>query len=105
MIQSIKFIVREFETQKGVSFSKADVKGKFLPLATAADEVYYTVRFVGKNVEMPTKAGVYEVAFNEGDMWIDTRPEYAEKHILRVKAIKCVYSKALPRLDKDIRVK
>lgn len=104
-MQTIKFIVREFETKKGVAFSKADIKGKYLPLAAAEDEVYYTIRFVGKNVEMPTKAGVYEVAFNEGDMWIDSRVEYAEKHILRIKAVKCVFNKPLPRLDKDIRAK
>ena len=104
-MKSIKFIVREFETEKGVAFSKADVKGKFINLAVAEDEVYYTVRFVGKAVEMPTKAGIYEVAFKDGDMWIDSRAEYADKHILRIRAVKCVFSKPLPKLDKDIRVK
>ena len=104
-MNSIKFIVREFETKKGVPFTKADVKGKFLPLAVAEDEVYYTVRFVGKSVEMPTKAGVYEVAFEDGGMWIDSRAEYADKHILRIKAVKCVFTKHLPKLDKDVRVK
>lgn len=104
-MQSIKFIVREFETKKGAAFTKADVKGKFIPLAVAEDEVYYTIRFVGKTVEMPTKAGVYEVAYNDGDMWIDSRPEYADKHILRIKAVKCLFSKPLPKLDKDIRLK
>ena len=104
-MNSIKFIVREFETKKGVPFTKADVKGKFIPLAVAEDEVYYLVKFTGKAVEMPSKAGVYEVAFQDGDMWIDSRPEYADKHILRIKAVKCVFVKHLPKLDKDVRVK
>ena len=104
-MQSLKFIVREFKTEKGQPFSKADVKGKFIPLAVAEDEVYYTVRFVGKTVEMPQVKGIYEVAYKDGDMWIDNRPQYADKHILRIKAVKCVFSKPLPKLDKDIRVK
>ena len=104
-MQSIKFIVKEFVTKKGMPFSKADIKGQYIPLAVAEDDVYYTVRFVGNTCEMPTEAGVYEVAFKEGDLWIDNRPEYAEKHILRIKAVKCVFSKPLTKLDKDVRVK
>lgn len=105
-MQSIKIIVNEFATKKGTSFIKAEVKGKFLPLATAEDDVYYRVSFVSKTVEMPKEKGVYEVSYNEGDMWIDNRPDFAEKHILRIKPYKCVYVKPLlPPVEKDVRAK
>lgn len=104
-MQSIKFVVRVFDKKAGGKFSKAEVKGKFLPLATAEDEVYYTVKFAGKTCELPTAEGIYEVSYNEGELWIDNRPEYVEKHILRVRPYKCVFNKPLPKIDKDIRVK
>ena len=102
-MQSFKFIVRKFNKKAGGTFSKAEIKGQFLPLATAQDEVYYQVKFVSKTVEMPTENGIYEVSYQEGDLWIDNRPEYVNKHILRVRPYKCVFTKPLPTLEKDIR--
>jgi len=98
-MKSIKIIVNEYQTKEGKKFSKAHVKGKFLPLAVASEEVSYNVKFVG-SVVLPTKAGIYEVAFEENGLWIDSRPEYAEKNILRVRAVRVVYSKPLPVIDK-----
>lgn len=100
-MKSIKIIVNEFTTKKGSTFIKAEIKGKFIPLATAEDDKYYRVSFVSKTVEMPKEKGIYEVSFVEGDLWIDNRPEYAEKHILRVKPYKCVYCKPLVEKTED----
>lgn len=104
MLKTFKFIVRKFEKKTGGTFTKAEVKGKFINLATTEDEVYYTVKFVSKSVELPNEEGIYEVSYTDGDLWVDQRPEYAEKHILRVKPFKCVFSKPLPRLEKDVRL-
>ena len=102
-MKSIKIIVNEFTTKKGSPFIKAEIKGKFIPLATAEDDKYYRVSFVSKTVEMPKEKGIYEVSFVEGDLWIDNRPEYAEKHILRVKPYKCVFYKALVEKTEDTK--
>lgn len=103
-MQSIKFIVKKYDKKTGGTFAKAQIKGKFVPLATAEDEVYYNVKFVSKNVALPTEEGIYEVSYAENDLWIDNRPEMIEKHILRIKPYKCVFNKPLPKLEKDIRL-
>ena len=101
MKKTIKIIVRKFETKEGKSFVKATAKGKFLPLAVVEDDVNYIIKFVGS--QLPTQEGIYEVAYEEGNMWLDQRTEYVEKNIVRIKALKCVFNKYLPKLDKDIR--
>lgn len=101
MKKTIKIIVRKFETKEGKSFVKATAKGKFLPLAVVEDDVNYNIKFVGS--QLPTQEGIYEVAYEEGNMWLDQRAEYVEKNIVRIKALKCVFNKYLPKLDKDIR--
>lgn len=105
-MEKISLIVRNYETKDGRTFTKLSVGGKFLPSVLAEDSVSYRVSF-NKNspAQEPKEEGIYEVAFNEGDLWIDTRPEYAEKHIVRIVAQKVRFSKPLPKLDKDIRVK
>lgn len=104
MKQSIKIIARSYEKKAGGKFTKLTVGGKFLPLATAEDEVTYQVKFTSKSsCKEPTVDGIYEVAFEEGGLWLDTRPENADKNIVRINACKVVFSKALPRLEKDIR--
>lgn len=106
MKKSIKIIVRAYDKKAGGKFVKLSVGGKFLPLATAEDEVNYTVRFSSHSTcKEPTEEGIYEVAYEEGGLWIDTRPENAEKHIVRINACKVVFDKPLPKLDKDVRVK
>ena len=104
MKQSIKIIVRAYDKKTGGKFVKLSVGGKYLPLATAEDDVQYQVKFTSKSLcKEPTAEGIYEVAYEEGNLWIDTRPEAAGKNIVRINAAKVVFSKALPRLEKDIR--
>ena len=101
MKKSIKVIVREFSTKEGKKFVKATAKGKYLPLALVEDEVNYDVKFVGAS--LPTSEGIYEVAYEDGNLWLDQRAEFIEKNIVRVKPTKCIFNKYLPKLDKDIR--
>ena len=104
MRQSVKVIVRNYEKKAGGKFTKISIGGKYLPLATAEDDVNYQVKFTSKSLcKEPTQEGIYEVAYEEGNLWIDTRPEAAGKNIVRVNACKVVFSKALPRLEKDVR--
>lgn len=99
-------IVRNYQTKDGRTFTKLSIGGKFLPDVLAEDDVSYRVEFSKKSAaEEPKEEGIYEVAYNEGDLWIDSRPEYTEKHIVRIVAQKVRFSKPLPKLDKDIRVK
>lgn len=94
-MKSVKIIVNEYVRKAdGKSFTKAHCKGKFIPLAVASEEVDYVVKFVG-SVMLPTKAGIYEVAFEDNGMWIDRRPEFADKNILRIRATRVVFSKPL----------
>lgn len=105
-MEKLTVIVRNYETKDGRTFTKISVGGKFLPDVLAEDEVSYRVQFLKKSpAEEPKADGIYDIAYNEGDLWIDSRPEYAEKHIVRVLAQKVRFSKPLPKLDKDIRVK
>lgn len=105
-MEKLSVIVRNYETKDGRTFTKISVGGKFLPDVLAEDEVSYRVSFNKKSpAEEPKNDGIYEVAYNEGDLWIDTRPEFIEKHIVRIVAQKVRFSKPLPKLDKDVRVK
>ena len=104
MKQSVKVIVRAYEKKAGGKFVKMTIGGKFLPLATAEDDIQYQVKFTNKSLcKEPQVEGIYEVAYEEGNLWIDSRPEAAGKNIVRINASKVVFSKALPRLEKDIR--
>lgn len=101
MRKSIKIIVRNYNTKKGTTFTKLSVGGKYLPLAVAEDEVNYQVRFTKDSVaKEPTNNGIYEVAFEEGNLWIDNRNETP---VVRVRAVKVIFDK--PLIDKDIRLK
>ena len=103
-MRTIKIIVRSYEKKAGGTFTKLSVGGKFLPLALAEEEVQYQVKFTAKSeCKEPTQEGIYEVAYADNDLWIDTRPENADKHIVRITAHRVVFSKPLPRLEKDIR--
>ena len=105
-MQTIKFIVRKYERKDGGSFIKCSVAGKFVPLALADENTNYRLAFVKTGAaQEPQYEGVYEAAFESGDLWVDTRPEYQEKNILRIKAHRVVFTKPLPKLEKDIREK
>ena len=105
MKQVITIIARTYEKKAGGKFTKLTCKGKYLNLALADDDVNYTVKFAkGSEASEPQSEGLYEVAYMDGDLWVDTRPEVADKNIVRVKACKCVFKRFLPKLDKDIRI-
>ena len=104
MLQKVKIVVRNYQKKAGGSFTKITIGGKYVPDVLAEDE-NYIVRFTSNSlVKEPTKEGIYEVAYEEGKLWIDSRPEMHDKLILRVEAQKVRFYKALPKLDKDIRL-
>ena len=106
MLKSIKIIVREYQKKEGGTFTKITCGGKYLPLAVAEEDVNYTVKFTSKSkAPVPTKEGIYEVAYEDGALWIDQRPEAQGRAILRINASKVVFSRVLPKLEKDIRLK
>ena len=104
-MQVIKIIVRKYEKKAGGTFTKLSVGGKFVPSVLADESKQYQVKFTSKSaVKEPTEEGIYEVAYIEGGLWVDTRPEALEKNIVRINAEKVRFSKPLPRLEKDIRL-
>ena len=103
-MQKVKVIVRSYQTKEGRAFSKITIGGKFINDVLADESAQYQVKFTQASaVKEPTEEGIYEIAFNDGEAWIDSRPEYAEKHFFRITAQRVKFSKPLPRLEKDIR--
>ena len=103
-MQKVKIIVRSYEKKAGGTFTKLSIGGKFINDVLADESKSYQVKFTSKSaVKEPTQEGIYEVAFNDGEAWIDTRPEQAGKFIYRITVQKLKFSKPLPRLEKDIR--
>lgn len=103
-MQKVKFIVRTYAKKDGGKFTKLSIGGKFINDVLAEEEAQYQVKFTAKSaVKEPTQEGIYEVAFNDGEAWIDSRPENAGKLIYRITAQRVKFYKALPRLEKDIR--
>ena len=49
MKQSVKIIVRAYDKKTGGKFVKLSIGGKYLPLATAEDDVQYQVKFTSKS--------------------------------------------------------
>ena len=94
MKQTMKVINRIYTKKDGKKFQKTFAKGKYIPVATCEDDVDYTIKFVGE-VKQPQSEGVFEVAFESGDCWLDQRIEYQDKNIVRVRARKIVFSKYL----------
>lgn len=104
-MQKVKIIVRNYEKKDGGTFTKLSIGGKYINDVLADVSKSYQVRFTAKSaVKEPTKEGIYEVAFNDGGAWIDSRPEFAEKFIYRVTAQLVKFYKPLPILEKDVRV-
>ena len=103
-MQKVKIIVKTFEKKAGGSFTKMSIGGRFINDVLADESVQYQVKFTGKSVvKEPSQDGIYEVAFNDNEAWIDTRPGQVEKHIFRITAQRLRFDKPLPRLEKDIR--
>ena len=102
MLRSIKILVGNYTTKDGREFSKATCKGQYLPLATAEAEKRYVVKFTKKSLTpMPEKSGVYEVAFEDNGIWIDTRPECEGKDIVRINAVRIVFVKNLSKFIEE----
>ena len=103
-MQKVKIIARSYKTKDGKSFTKLTIGGKYINDVLAEEEEQYHVKFTNSSqVKEPTQDGIYEVAFNDNEAWIDNRPEVAGAHIFRIVAQKIKFNKPLPRLEKDIR--
>ena len=103
-MQKIKLICRVYNKKAGGTFAKLTIGGKFINDVLADESVQYQVKFTANSaVKEPTQEGIYEVAFNDGEAWIDTRPEMEDKNIFRITAQRVRFYKPLPRLEKDIR--
>lgn len=93
-------VTKHLNKQTKVEFFKASCKGKFIPLVRGIDnDTYYNIKFVGQ--DLPKKEGLYEVGCEDKDMWLDTRDEYIDKHIVRIKPTKYVYVGEKPTSKKD----
>lgn len=104
-MQKIKIIVRSYDKKAGGKFIKLSLGGKYVPDILADESKEYQVKFSAKSVvKEPTQEGIYEVAYNDGELWIDNRPQYATKYVVRITAQKIRFHKALPVLDKDVRI-
>ena len=102
-MQKVKVIVRKYEKKTGGTFVKISIGGRFINDVLADENAQYQVRFTSKSaVKEPTEEGIYEVAFNDNEAWIDTRA-FIENKIYRITAQKVKFFKPLPRLEKDIR--
>lgn len=102
-MQKVKFIVNQFTTKKGVAFTKATILGKYIPSVDANPEVRYPVRFTkASKCELPTKAGVYEVGYEEKGAWLDLRNP--ENPVFRINAVRCRFDKPLAPRDAAIKV-
>ena len=104
-MQKVKIIARIYEKKAGGTFTKLTIGGKFINDVLADESQQYQVKFTSKSVaKEPNQDGIYEVAFNDGEAWIDSRPENAGKFIYRITAQKVKFHKPLPRLEKDVRL-
>ena len=104
-MQKVKIIVRNYQKKAGGTFTKLSIGGKYINDVLAEESQSYQVKFTANSaVKEPTQEGIYEVAFNDGEAWIDSRPENAGKFIYRITAQKIKFNKPLPRLEKDVRL-
>lgn len=105
MLQKIKIVVKNYQKADGGKFVKMTIGGRFIPDVLAEEKESYIVKFTSNSAaKAPEKDGIYEVAYEEGKLWIDSRPEMHDKLILRVEAQKVRFYKALQKLDKDVRL-
>ena len=100
-MKSFKVLAKTYVNKKtNVSFITCKCKGEYLPLATADKDVSYTIKFskVPDGVKVPSKDGIYSIGCENEKLWIDSRPDFKEKHIAR-----CVPNKIV--FEKDIEYK
>lgn len=103
-MQKVKIIARSYEKKSGGKFTKLTIGGKFINDVLAEENETYVVKFTSSSaVKEPTQDGIYQVAFNDNEAWIDNRPEVAGAHIFRIVAQKIKFDKPLPRIERDIR--
>lgn len=94
-MKKLKVIVKEFKRKDGGTFTKITAKGKYIPLLEVESDVDYTIKFVGE-IQAPTKSGVWSIGCEDNGLWLDSRPEYLAKNIVRVRATKILFDKVLP---------
>lgn len=101
-MQKCKIVVRNYNKKSGGTFTKLSISGKYINDVLADETKQYLVKFTSKSVaKAPTSEGIYEVAYNDGEAWIDSRPEMAEKCIYRITAQKVkFFSNLRPRKEK-----
>ena len=103
-MQKVKIIAKTYEKKTGGKFTKLTIGGKYINDVLAEENETYVVKFTSSSVvKEPTQDGIYQVAFNDNEAWIDTRPEVAGAYIYRIVAQRIKFDKPLPRLEKDIR--
>ena len=101
-MNTIKLLVKKFVTKEGKEFFSISKKGQYLPLSAVEPDKYYSIRLCGE-AKMPTKEGIYEASYYKNGLWVDIRPEFVSKNIVRLKANRIVFQEPLPVFDKDIR--
>lgn len=83
----------------GNVFPSLSSKGKFIPLKKAEDEIYYNIKIVDKDINddgIPVPTNDFLLNLKEHlrydidaeGFWVDTRDDYIQKHIVRVKGVK-----------------
>lgn len=104
MIRKLTFIVKKFNKKDGGEFFKATIKGQYVPLLEAEENEYYTLRLhtlakegkKSESVSCPSHEGVYELAYeSRKDIWIDSREDMKDKHILHVRTNKVMFVEPL----------
>ena len=82
-MESFKILIKQYTTKDGTrKFAAANVKGRYLPESVKADaETWYKLRPVMTMI--PVEEGGYTVECEK--VWIDKRPEYKDKNIVRIK--------------------
>lgn len=77
-------------------FRKASVKGQFLNTAAVNHinpidgSAYYNVRGLDAILKEHKKDGKYRLYFEQGNCWVDERPDRLDKHIIRIKKVELV---------------
>lgn len=104
-MQKVKIVVKNYKKKAGGTFTKITIGGKYVPDVLADENSNYVVKFTKDSlVKEPTQDGIYELAYEDGKFWIDSRPEMQDKCVIRVRASKLRFYKPLPKLDKDVRL-
>lgn len=94
-MKTIKVSLKNYTAKNGTSFTKITAKGKYIPLAQCELETKYTIKLCSNPAfKTPTRDGFYTLAVE--DCWVDTRADYIDKNIVRVKPIRMVFEGNFP---------